>query len=49
MLIATANDFPGHDIARVLGEVVGLTVRSGNLGSQIAASLKSLLREEHRQ
>ena len=28
MLITTANDFPGHDIARVLGEVVGLTVRS---------------------
>lgn len=42
MLITTANDLPGHDIERVLGEVFGLTVRSRNLGSQIGASLKSL-------
>jgi uncharacterized protein YbjQ (UPF0145 family) len=43
MLITTANDLPGHDIERVLGEVFGLTVRSRNLGSQIGASLKSLV------
>jgi uncharacterized protein YbjQ (UPF0145 family) len=43
MLITTANDLPGHDIERVLGEVFGLTVRSRNLGSQIGSSLKSLL------
>ena len=43
MLITTGNDLPGHDIDRVLGEVFGLTVRSRNLGSQIGASLKSLV------
>jgi uncharacterized protein YbjQ (UPF0145 family) len=42
MLITTANDFPGHEIDRVLGEVFGLTVRSRNVGSQIGATLKSL-------
>ena len=42
MLITTANDLPGHDIERVLGEVFGLTVRSRNLGSQIGSGLKSL-------
>lgn len=43
MLITTGNDLPGHDIERVLGEVFGLTVRSRNLGSQLGASLKSLV------
>ncbi len=43
MLITTANDFPDHEIERVLGEVFGLTVRSRNLGSQIGAGLKSLV------
>lgn len=42
MLITTANDFPDHEIDRVLGEVFGLTVRSRNVGSQIGATLKSL-------
>ena len=43
MLITTGNDFPDHEIERVLGEVFGLTVRSRNIGSQIGASLKSLV------
>jgi len=43
VLISTANDLPGHEIDRVLGEVFGLTVRSRNLGSQLGASLKSLI------
>ena len=43
MLIATTNDAPGYEIQEVLGEVFGLTVRSRNLGSQIGASLKSLV------
>jgi uncharacterized protein YbjQ (UPF0145 family) len=43
MLITTANDLPGHEIQEVYGEVFGLTVRSRNLGSQIGASLKSLV------
>jgi uncharacterized protein YbjQ (UPF0145 family) len=43
MLITTANDLPGHEILEVYGEVFGLTVRSRNIGSQIGASLKSLV------
>jgi uncharacterized protein YbjQ (UPF0145 family) len=43
MLIATTNDAPGYEIQEVVGEVFGLTVRSRNIGSQIGASLKSLV------
>jgi uncharacterized protein YbjQ (UPF0145 family) len=43
VLISTMNDLPGYEIEEVLGEVFGLTVRSRNLGSQIGASLKSLV------
>ena len=43
MLITTGNDLPGYEIDEVLGEVFGLTVRSRNLGSQIGATLKSLI------
>src|SRR5271168_1735487 len=37
------NELPGYEIEEVLGEAFGLTVRSRNLGSQIGASLKSLV------
>ena len=43
MLISTMNDLPGYTIEEVFGEVFGLTVRSRNVGSQIGASLKSIL------
>jgi uncharacterized protein YbjQ (UPF0145 family) len=43
MLITTMNDVPGHEVAEVYGEVMGLTVRSRNIGSQIGAGLKSIL------
>jgi uncharacterized protein YbjQ (UPF0145 family) len=43
MLISTMNDLPGHQVDEVIGEVFGLTVRSRNVGSQIGASLKSLV------
>jgi uncharacterized protein YbjQ (UPF0145 family) len=43
MLITTANDLPGYEIEEVFGEVFGLTVRSRHVGSQIGASLKSLV------
>lgn len=43
MIITTMNDLPGYQIDEVLGEVFGLTVRSRNLGSQLGASLKSLV------
>jgi uncharacterized protein YbjQ (UPF0145 family) len=43
MIISTMNDLPGHQIDEVMGEVFGLTVRARNVGSQIGASLKSLV------
>ena len=43
MIISTMNDLPGWEIEEVLGEVFGLTVRSRNVGSQIGASLKSIV------
>lgn len=48
MLIVTSNDIPGYRVARVHGEVFGLTVRSRNLGSQIGAGLKSMFGGELR-
>ena len=48
MIITTMNDLPGYEIDEVLGEVFGLTVRSRNLGSQIGATLKSLVGGELR-
>jgi len=43
MIVTTMNDLPGYLVDEVYGEVMGLTVRSRNLGSQIGASLKSIL------
>ena len=43
MLITTTNDLPGRQVVEVLGEVMGLTVRSRNIGSQLGAGLKSIL------
>jgi uncharacterized protein YbjQ (UPF0145 family) len=43
MIISTMNDLPGYEIEEVFGEVFGLTVRARNVGSQIGASLKSLV------
>jgi uncharacterized protein YbjQ (UPF0145 family) len=43
MIVTTMNDLPGYQIDEVLGEVFGLTVRSRNVGSQVGASLKSLV------
>jgi uncharacterized protein YbjQ (UPF0145 family) len=48
MIITTMNDLPGYQIEEVLGEVFGLTVRSRHIGSQIGASLKSLVGGELR-
>ena len=36
MILTTMNDLPGYRIEEVIGEVFGLTVRSRNLGSQMA-------------
>ena len=43
MIVATTNDLPGYRIDEVIGEVTGLTVRSRNVGTQLGASLKSLV------
>ena len=43
MIITTMNDLPGYRVVEVYGEVFGLTVRARNVGSQIGASLKSLI------
>jgi uncharacterized protein YbjQ (UPF0145 family) len=43
VIITTMNDLPGYEIEEVYGEVFGLTVRSRNVGSQIGASLKSMV------
>ncbi len=42
-MITTTNDVAGYEIEEILGEVFGLTVRSRHLGSQIGASVKSLV------
>ena len=42
MLIVTTNDVAGYKIARVIGEINGLTVRTRNVGAQIGASFKAL-------
>ena len=43
MIVTTMNDIPGYEVDDVYGEVMGLTVRSRNVGSQIGAGLKSLV------
>jgi uncharacterized protein YbjQ (UPF0145 family) len=43
VIVTTMNDIPGYEIDEVYGEVMGLTVRSRNLGSQIGAGFKSML------
>lgn len=42
MLIVTSNEIPGHRIDAVFGEVMGLTVRSRDIGSQMLAGFRSL-------
>ena len=42
MIVTTMNDIPGYTVDEVYGEVMGLTVRSRNVGSQIGAGLKSI-------
>ena len=42
MFMVTTNDVPGYRITRVLGEVMGLTVRSTNFGQGFTAGFRSL-------
>ena len=43
MIVTTMNDIPGYAVDEVFGEVMGLTVRSRNIGSQLGAGLKSIV------
>jgi len=43
VIVTTMNDIPGYEVDEVYGEVMGLTVRSRNLGSQLGAGFKSML------
>lgn len=42
MFAVTTNDVPGYRITQVLGEVMGLTVRSANFGQNFTAGFRSL-------
>jgi uncharacterized protein YbjQ (UPF0145 family) len=43
MLITTTNEISGYEVEEVLGEDMGLTVRSRNIGSHLGAGLKSII------
>ncbi|WP_433674989.1 YbjQ family protein [Microbacterium gorillae] len=42
MIVVTTNDIPGYRVEAVLGEVMGLTVRSANFGQNFVAGFRSL-------
>ena len=42
MLTSTTNDVSGYQATSVLGEVLGLTIGSGNVGSRSGAAFESL-------
>lgn len=43
VLISTMNDVPGYEVKEVYGEVFGLVVRSRNIVSNIAASIRGVI------
>ena len=42
MNVVTMNDIPGYRVEAVLGEVMGLTVRSANLGANFTAGFRAI-------
>jgi len=42
ILVTTTNDVPGYRDTRVLGEVMGLTLRNRNFVSQVGAGFEAL-------
>ncbi len=42
MIIVTSNDIAGYRIDAIYGEVMGLTVRSRDIGASFTASLRSI-------
>lgn len=49
MIITTTENIPGHKVTKVIGPCFGLIVRSRGIGSDIMASLKSLVGGEIKQ
>ncbi len=43
MIITTANDIPGREVVEVLGVVKGQVVQSKHIGSDLAASFKTIV------
>ena len=43
MIVTTMNDIPGKKVLKILGVVRGNTVRSRNIGRDIAAALKNIV------
>jgi uncharacterized protein YbjQ (UPF0145 family) len=43
MFVVTMNDIPGYRVTAVIGEVMGVTVRSRNMFSQMGAGFKSMV------
>ncbi len=42
MIVVTTNEVPGYRIDAVLGEVMGMTVRSANIGQNFVASFRAV-------
>ena len=42
MFAVTTNDIPGYRIEAVFGEVMGMTVRSANIGANFVASFRAI-------
>jgi uncharacterized protein YbjQ (UPF0145 family) len=42
MIVVTSNEIPGYRIQAVLGEVMGLTVRSTTIGANFTAGFRSI-------
>lgn len=42
MIVVTTNEVPGYRIDAVLGEVMGLTVRSANIGQNFVAGFRAI-------
>lgn len=42
MIVVTTNSIPGYRIVAVLGEVMGLTVRSANFGASLSAGFRAM-------
>jgi len=42
MIVVTTNEIPGYRIVAVIGEVMGMTVRSANMGANFTAGFRAL-------